>query len=64
MGGFSVDCGFNGVRSGFSQGIYEGESICFWEFYGEFDVWIYGSEVPSSLGLSTQKTTLHTFYLQ
>ena len=21
MGGFSVDCGFNGVRSGFGQGI-------------------------------------------
>ena len=45
MGGFSVDCGFNGVRSGFVQGIQEGEPICSWEFYGEFDVWIYGIEV-------------------
>ena len=45
MGGFSVDCGFNGVRSGFGQGIYGGESICSLEFYGEFDVWIYGIEV-------------------
>ena len=45
MGGFSVDCGFNRVRSGFGQGIYEGQSICSWEFYGEFDVWIYGIEV-------------------
>ena len=40
VGGFSVDCGFNGVRSGFGQDIKEGESICSWEFYGEFDVWI------------------------
>ena len=23
----------------------EGESICSWEFYGEFNVWIYGIEV-------------------
>ena len=36
MGGFSVDCGFNGVRSRFGQSIQEGESICSWEFYGEF----------------------------
>ena len=26
MGGFSIDCGFNGVKSGFGQGILEGES--------------------------------------
>ena len=45
MDGFSVDCGFNGVRSGFAQGIKEGESICYWEFCGKFDVWIYGIEV-------------------
>ena len=45
MSGFSVDCRFSGVRSGFGQGIWEGESICSWEFYGEFDVWIYGMEV-------------------
>ena len=45
MGGFSVVCGFNGVMSGFGQGIQEGESICSWEFYGEFDVWVYGNEV-------------------
>ena len=45
MGGFSVDCGFNGVRGGFIQGILEGESICSWEFFGEFDVWIYEIEV-------------------
>ena len=23
----------------------KGESICSWEFYGEFDVWIYGIEM-------------------
>ena len=23
----------------------KGESICSWEFYGKFDVWIYGTEV-------------------
>ena len=45
MGGFSVDCGFNGVRNGFGQSMQEGETICFWEFYGEFDVGIYGIEV-------------------
>ena len=45
MGGFSINYGFNGVRSGFGQGIWEGESICSWEFCGEFDVWIYGIEV-------------------
>ena len=45
MGGFSVDCGFNGIRSGFSQGIQKGESICSWEFYGKFHVWIYRIEV-------------------
>ena len=28
MGGFSADCGFNGVRCGFGQGIYErGSSV-------------------------------------
>ena len=45
MGGFSVDCGFNGVRSGFGQSILEGEAIYSWEFCGEPDVWIYGVEV-------------------
>ena len=45
MGWFSVDCGFNRGRSGFDQGIWEGESICSWEFYGEYDVWIYGIKV-------------------
>ena len=45
MAGFSVDCGFIGVMSGSGQGICEGESISSWEFYGEFDVWIYGVEV-------------------
>ena len=33
--GFSADCAFNGIRSGFGQG-----STCPWEFYSEFDVWI------------------------
>ena len=37
--GCSVDCGFTGVRSGFGEGIWEGE------FYGEFDVWIQGVEL-------------------
>ena len=45
VGGFSVDCGFNGVRSGFGQRILKGKSICSWEFCGEFDVLIYGIEV-------------------
>ena len=45
MGGFSVDCGFNGVRSGFGQDIWEWESTCSWEFYGEFDALIYGMQV-------------------
>ena len=44
MGGFSVNYGFNGGRSGLGQGIQEGESMSSWEFYGEFDVWIYGIE--------------------
>ena len=37
-----MDCGFNRVRSEFGQGIQEGESICSWEFYGEFNMWIFG----------------------
>ena len=45
VGRFFVDCGFSGVRSGFGQGIYEGASICSWEFYGEVDVWICETEV-------------------
>ena len=45
VSGFSVECGFNAVRSGFGQGIKEGESTCSSEFYGEFEVWIYGIEV-------------------
>ena len=45
MDSFSIDCGFDGVRSGFGQDIYEGESICSWKFYVEFDVCIYGIEV-------------------
>ena len=43
--GFSVDCGFYGVRSGFGQGVWEGESICSWGYYGVFDVWIYEVEM-------------------
>ena len=49
MGGFSVNCGFNGVRSRICQGIQEGDSICSWEFYSEFDVWIYGIEMLLNL---------------
>ena len=44
VGGSPVNCGFNGVRSGFGRGIQKG-SICSWEFCGEFDMWIYGIEV-------------------
>ena len=29
MGGFSVDCGFNGVRSGFGQGMQKGGAHLF-----------------------------------
>ena len=39
VGGFSVDCGFNGEEWVWS-GYLEGMSICSWEFYGEIDVWI------------------------
>ena len=31
-------------QDGFDQGIQEGGFICSWEFYGEFDMWIYGIE--------------------
>ena len=36
----SVDLGVGLVRVS-----RKGRSICSWEFYGEFDVWIYGIEV-------------------
>ena len=35
----SIDLGVGLVR------VSKGESICSWEFYGKFDVWIYGIEV-------------------
>ena len=39
MGGFSVDCGFNGFRSGLVRVSREGVHLLL-EFYVEFDVWI------------------------
>ena len=45
MGGFSVDCGFNGVRNGLVRLSMKESSSVPVEFCGEFDVWIYGIEV-------------------
>ena len=45
VGGLSVDCGFNGVRVGLVRVSRKAESLCSWEFYDKFDVWIYGIEV-------------------
>ena len=45
VGRFFVNSGLNGIRSGFGQGILEGESICSRGFYDEVYVWIYRVEV-------------------
>ena len=45
MGGFSVDCGFNGVRSGFGQGIQKGSPSVLGSSMVNFDVWIYGIDM-------------------
>ena len=49
VGGFSINCGFNIVRSGLVRVSRKGIPSCSWEFYGEFDVWIYGIEMPLKL---------------